>query len=234
MRTPFAFIKGGKSPVLRAVKAWYRADASNLLQVGGATVTTTGQTVGTWLDLSGNGNTATKNGSDSCTWVSAVAGAKNKPAVNSANISQSLKGSFAYANPCSFFVVYTTTLAAGSNGRALGGSGSNWLIGPRTNGGVLEPAYFAGAFSGFGTTIATSAQVVIQGVTQSITSGKMWSESTQRTPNVANPGVPGLLNLFSSNSEAMTGNIFEVLAYTDELTAIEVAQNLSYLASEYT
>lgn len=207
---------------------WFRADLGLYQTTDTSTpVTANGQTVGLWLDQSGNGKNATQStAANRPTYTATVAAANNMPALAFDNSNDSMLTSLVIQNPFTIFAVWST--ADGTVGRRVYEGSSNWMMGCY-NGNVLACA--AGGFNTGGS--ITDNVFLIQMVKQTTGGGTMWKNGTQiATVDVGNAPVTGSLS-GPSTSQWVNGYIAEIIVYDTQLGTSDRQVIEQYLGTRY-
>jgi hypothetical protein len=90
-------------------------------------------------------------------------------------------------------------------------------------------SYYAGSFAGYGS-YATSTPYIHM-VEQTSTTGKHWRNGVEISGTISSPSAPGAPNI--GYGESPQGYVFEVIAYSRALTALERSDVERYLGDRY-
>ncbi len=193
------------------------------------TMTLSGSTVSEWRDLQGSSAMATLKGGTPTLVASGIGGIPTVHFNNSAWMNDGVN----HTAPCT--ILYVSRETGGNNGRVLGGSNNNWLMG--YHGGQRNRFYFEGWVYGEGNGSSADASphlyaATIPGSGQNST---VWAEGTQLATNQNGTQGPNNLELngYGNGNELSDCDISEVLVYNRVLTSDELNLVGGYLTVKY-
>jgi hypothetical protein len=194
-----------------------------------------GDPVGTWLDLSGNGNHATQAtaAKKPLYKVNIVNG---QPVVRFDAVDDAMTTSLVLTAPYTVFVVYDCSSAIVTGRRAVQGS-SNWLIGPYQ----ASWSYHAGAFVSGSLAAGADPPFVVDtfGINVAVNNtSRSWFyfNGTDWTNNSAPVGSPGTVSFGAAGfatAEPLSGDIALVAIFNRVLTASELRAVHRLLGNRY-
>lgn len=187
-------------------------------------------TLSTWTDLSGSGNSPTQGtGSNQPVYKTNIV--KGKPAVHFAAASaQTMTVATNFTAPVT--VIYIVRQTGGTNGRMLSGINNNWLLG--FWGGSRAQAYFEGWVSPVGTPGSDTSWHMYSGViTGSGTNTKVYEDRIQVGSNQGGIQGPNGLTLVGGYGEYSDGDITEVIIYNSAISDVNRSAIEDYLYSKY-
>ena len=202
------------------------ADTSTLLQASGASVTTTGQSVSTWKDKSGNGYNATANGTAATNGTNYVifAGAQNYgTSLSSTMLTQSGFSVISYTGSAKMDIISVNSTS--------GTAGLQQII---ITGSQIITSY-GGATVVTGSAVSASTVLLYNYTFNSGVNAFIYLNGTQTgTSSGAAISGSGTISIGSYNNngglEPFTGNMYEILLYNQVLSTSQRQAVEGYLA----
>ena len=202
------------------------ADTSTLLQASGASVTTTGQSVSTWKDKSGNGYNATANGTAATNGTNYVifAGAQNYgTSLSSTMLTQSGFAVISYTGSAKMDIISVNSTS--------GTAGLQQII----NAGSQIITSYGGATVVTGSAVSASTVLLYNYTFNSGVNAFIYLNGTQTgTSSGAAISGSGTISIGSYNNngglEPFTGNMYEILLYNQVLSTSQRQAIEGYLA----
>ncbi|MCX6728430.1 MAG: prepilin-type N-terminal cleavage/methylation domain-containing protein [Candidatus Saccharibacteria bacterium] len=187
-------------------------------------------TLSTWSDLSGSGNSLTQ-GTVSNYPVYKTNIVKGKPAVHFAAASaQTMTVATNFTAPVT--VIYVGRQSGGTNGRMLSGINNNWLLG--FWGASRSQAYFEGWVSPVGTPGSdTNWHMYSAVITGAGTNTKVYADRTLVGSNQGGLQGPNGLTLMGEYGENSDGDITEVIIYNSAISDVNRSAIEDYLSNKY-